>query len=73
MNRRLLVAALAIVVVPFAAPAVSQAPVAQAQVTGCDPVDAAACLLPFPNDYFTVPDASKATGIRVSFDRSSMP
>lgn len=21
----------------------------------CDPVDPAACLLPFPNDYFTVP------------------
>src|SRR4051794_29461458 len=25
--------------------------------THCDPIDPAACLLPFPNDFFTVPDA----------------
>jgi hypothetical protein len=46
---------------------------AVAQSSGCDPVDPAACLLPFPNDYFTVADAGKATGIRVNLDRAAMP
>lgn len=40
---------------------------------GCDPVDAAACLLPFPSDYYTVPDSNTATGIRVNLDRAAMP
>lgn len=40
---------------------------------GCDPVDAAACLLPFPSDYYTVADAGTATGIRVNLERSAMP
>ncbi|MGZ8733686.1 MAG: hypothetical protein ACXW1M_00730, partial [Acidimicrobiia bacterium] len=31
------------------------------------------CLLPFPNDRFTVPDASTATGLRVHLDQASMP
>ena len=32
---------------------------------GCDPIDPAACLLPFPNDWYTVPDGGTATGRRV--------
>src|SRR4030081_3813541 len=40
---------------------------------GCDPLDPAVCLQPFPNDYFTVPDSSTATGRRVNFDITAMP
>ncbi|WP_231922178.1 hypothetical protein [Micromonospora krabiensis] len=39
----------------------------------CDPIDPAACLLPFPNDYYTVPDRSSPTGKRVRFAASAMP
>ena len=31
------------------------------------------CLLPFPSDRFTVPDASTDTGRRVAFNLESMP
>lgn len=31
------------------------------------------CLLPFPNDYFTVPDASTGTGRRLNLDQASTP
>ena len=40
---------------------------------GCDPIDPAACLLPFPNDFFTTPDATKDTGLRVNFLPNAMP
>ena len=39
----------------------------------CDPIDPAACLLPFPNDFFTVPDRSTPTGRRVSLVPEMMP
>jgi hypothetical protein len=39
----------------------------------CDPIDPTACLLPFPNDFFTVPDPGTATGRRVDFAPSAMP
>ena len=39
----------------------------------CDPIDPSVCLLPFPNDYFTVSDATTVTGRRVSLDLGSMP
>ncbi len=39
----------------------------------CDPIDPTACLLPFPNDYFTVRDPSTGTGRRVHLDPSAMP
>ncbi len=42
-------------------------------VGGCDPLDEANCLLPFPNDAFTVADATTDTGRRVAFDPSMMP
>lgn len=38
----------------------------------CD-VIATECLLPFPNDRFTVPDPSTPTGRRVALDQASMP
>ncbi|WP_370461735.1 hypothetical protein [Micromonospora sp. WP24] len=40
---------------------------------GCDPIDPTACLLPFPNDYFTVPDPASPTGKRVRFTADAMP
>ncbi|TDC40662.1 hypothetical protein E1211_00710 [Micromonospora sp. 15K316] len=39
----------------------------------CDPIDPTACLLPFPNDYFTVPDPASPTGKRVRFAADAMP
>lgn len=39
----------------------------------CDPIDPAACLLPFPNDYFTVADPSTDTGRRVNLAAAAMP
>jgi len=39
----------------------------------CDFLDPAHCLLPFPNDHFTVADPGMDTGRRVDFDRASMP
>ncbi|NUR87768.1 MAG: hypothetical protein HOY71_27100 [Nonomuraea sp.] len=39
----------------------------------CDPIDPAACLLPFPNDYFTVADRSTDTGRRLALPAGAMP
>jgi hypothetical protein len=39
----------------------------------CDPIDPAVCLQPWPNDYFTVADASTPTGRRLDLDPLSMP
>jgi len=39
----------------------------------CDPIAARKCLMPFPNDFFTVPDPTSGTGRRVHFDVASMP
>jgi hypothetical protein len=38
----------------------------------CDPIAARRCLMPFPNDFFTVADPTSATGRRVHFDARSM-
>lgn len=39
----------------------------------CDPLDPSACMLPFPNDYFTRPDPSTPTGLRIDFKLADMP
>ena len=39
----------------------------------CDQTDQALCLLPFPNDYFTRPDPTTATGKRIDFELPEMP
>ncbi len=39
----------------------------------CDALDTKACLLPFPNDFFTVRDRSMRTGRRVDLSMLSMP
>ncbi|HEY3187475.1 MAG TPA: hypothetical protein VGJ70_08365, partial [Solirubrobacteraceae bacterium] len=50
-----------------AAPAGAQAP------PRCDPLDPARCLFPWPNDLFTRPDPSSATGRRVDLTADQMP
>ncbi len=47
-----------------------------AGVTGapvCNPLGGQSCMLPFPSDYYTVPDASAASGRRVDFPSAAMP
>ncbi len=39
----------------------------------CDPLDEHACLLPWPNDAFTVPDTGTATGRRLDIHPDSPP
>lgn len=41
--------------------------------TGCDPIDPAACLLPFPSNWHTTADGSTDTGLRVDLDPAAMP
>jgi len=40
---------------------------------GCDPIDPAACMAPFPNDYFTRLDSSTDTGLRANFEADKGP
>ena len=40
---------------------------------GCDPLDAAQCLLPYPNDWFTRHDPTSATGRRLDLNVLAMP
>jgi hypothetical protein len=39
----------------------------------CDPLAPSRCLLPFPNDYYTVGDDSTPTGLRVALVSDSLP
>ena len=39
----------------------------------CDPIDPTACLLPFPNDLFTVTDPTTDTGRRVNLSIAATP
>ena len=41
--------------------------------SGCDPLDPAVCLQPWPNDHFTVADSSTATGRRLNLQLLAMP
>lgn len=73
---RLSVSVLVTAVAVLLAPAAAAAPPATPGATGrpgCDPIDPTACLLPFPNDHFTVPDRTSPTGKRVRFAASAMP
>jgi hypothetical protein len=60
-----------------AAPRAAAAPgfvgTAAPDVRGCDPIGTVACLLPFPDNYYTVPDRYTVTGIRVHFTQAMMP
>lgn len=59
-----LIAALAAIALPAAlAPAASAAPDAQ-----CNPLSTRTCLAPFPSNYWSEPDASSATGLRLKVE-----
>ncbi len=40
---------------------------------GCDPIDPAQCMLPYPNDWFTRADSSSATGRRLDLNILATP
>lgn len=40
---------------------------------GCDPIDPAQCMLPYPNDWFTRADPTSATGRRLDLNVLAMP
>ncbi len=76
--RRLVTAALVAIVLPLSLLAAAPAsggvtPDAAQTAMGCDPLDPALCLLPFPNDFFTKADPTSATGRRVNFSLTAMP
>ncbi len=58
----------ALALVPAAAPAATGA-----SARGCDPLDAKRCLLPWPNNAFTVSDVRTDTGRRMRLLPSQMP
>src|SRR4051812_22543340 len=68
LSRGLLLAALLV-----AAPSTAHAATAPPSGAGCDRLDDAACLLPFPNDAFTQADKRSPTGRRVVLRRAQMP
>ena len=59
---------LALALVPGAAQAASKA-----RSGGCDPLDTRSCLLPWPSNAYTVPDARTDTGRRVNLLPGDMP
>ena len=40
---------------------------------GCDPLTPSYCAFPYPNDYWTVADASTVTGLRLALPEITMP
>jgi hypothetical protein len=49
------------------------APAPRTEALACDPLDERACLLPWPNDAFTVPDPATATGRRLAIGPEATP
>jgi len=43
------------------------------RLAGCDPIDPSMCLLPYPNDYFTRPDRTTSTGLRLNIRAADTP
>src|SRR3954453_7038141 len=73
MRPRTLRTLIALAAVAALVPAPAQGATADPTGPGCDRLDDAACLLPFPNDAFTVRDRSTDTGRRLNFTASEMP
>ncbi|HUE59901.1 MAG TPA: hypothetical protein VMO88_09990 [Acidimicrobiales bacterium] len=48
-------------------------PGSAANPAGCDPIDPAQCMLPYPNDWFTSYDAASKTGRRLDLNPLAMP
>ena len=59
--------------IPLAGAASASPVVPVSSEVGCDPIDPAACLLPFPNDFFTTADETTDTGRRINFLPTAMP
>ncbi len=70
LNRRTvtLLAVITAVITAGAASSASASPAAD-----CQPFSSRPCLLPFPNNLFTVKDRAAATGVRVHLPQSAMP
>ncbi|MFC4134092.1 hypothetical protein ACFOZ4_26065 [Hamadaea flava] len=68
---RVVLAIVAVTGLVLAGPAAAAQP--PQHPAACDPYDDTACLLPFPNDLFTVRDPSSATGRRVNLTAEQMP
>ena len=60
-----------VLLVPAAAGAGPVAPLDAA--AGCDPIDPTYCLLPLPNDHFTVDDPDTVTGKRININPLATP
>jgi len=77
LARRLLAVLAAVSLLPLSSAAAadlgSPVPAPAQEALGCDPLDPALCLLPFPNDAFTVADSSSDTGRRIAFSPTAMP
>jgi hypothetical protein len=73
MSRRASLSRALVLALALAAPASAQAATASPSGPGCDRLDDAACLLPFPNDAFTRVDAASPTGRVVALRTSQMP
>jgi hypothetical protein len=43
------------------------------EAAGCDPIDTSNCLLPWPNNFFTVADPGTATGLRLNVSQLATP
>ena len=44
-----------------------------ASAAKCDPIDPRACLLPWPNDFFTKADKTSKTGLRLNLSDTNLP
>jgi hypothetical protein len=64
---------LALAPAALAKPAKAPNGASQSPYANCDDFDQSVCLQPFPNNLFTKPSSSTATGLRVSFALGSMP
>ncbi len=53
-------------------PATATTATAAAPAT-CDPIDTTQCLMPFPDNFFTVADAASPTGLHLAFPMAAMP
>ena len=74
LRRAVLAILVALAALSAAAPASAGSRVeAPAVEPGCDPIDPAHCLFPWPNDYFTVRDKRTPTGRRLALTTSMMP
>jgi hypothetical protein len=73
MGPRLVARLLTLAALAALAPSPAHAATADPAGPGCDRLDDAACLLPFPDDHFTTSDPATDTGRRLAFTASQMP